>query len=390
MFTNIWNKIKGRRAQKAPRLAPLCQGHEETKRLAATNAAVDVDRLLWAIRRAGDAVATVSNDGKQEKGKGPMNPTSDQQVSWPTPPQVPLEEQSASNFPRFLELPRELRSLIWQNALDEPRLIYVHLGIPGMGAVAAIDRFVMNANYLVEKRTPRSNLLHTCQESSEEVNRAERADHSRTAWLARLGRTQYNPTRADLVYLGGLRDAGRAPPADANRVIPLGLVSGNILPRVMLNADVFVDYFALRPDQQPKNPLEKSLADLRTLGNHYTPLLDDDPDGLLRPVLPESMVFMLGNTRLTWDIASPCTVPGHNQSFIASCCIHYDHLEIISDSDMDGWMNGNLAHYDAQESFRIRMELVPAIRAIFAGWRGQPGVATQVPRLFFARIRPSE
>lgn len=389
MFTNICNKIKGRRAQKASRLAPLCQGHEETKRLAATNAAVDVDRLLRAIRRAGDAVATVSN-GKQEKGKGPMFPTADQQAGWTPPSQISPEEQPAHSFPGFLELPRELRSLIWQNALDEPRLIYIHLGIPGMGAVAAIDRFVMNANYLAEKRTPRSNLILACQESSEEVNRADRQDPSRTAWLARLGLAQYHPTRADLVYMGGLRDAGRTPPADANRIIPLGLVLGNVLPRVMLNADVFVDYFAPRPDQQPENPLDKALADLRTLGNHYTPLFDDGHDGLPRPMLPESMIFMLGNTRLTWDVASPCTVIGHNQAFIASCCIHYDHLEIISDGDMDGWMNGNMGRYDAQERFRIRTEIVPAVRAIFAGWRGQPGVATQVPRLFFARIRPSE
>lgn len=283
--------------------------------------------------------------------------------------------------------------MIWQNAMDDPRLIYIHLGIPGTGAVAAIDRFIMNATYLAEKRHPRSGVILACKESREEVNRVsriERDDASRTAWLARLGLTQYRPTRADLVYMGGLRDGGRAPPADSNKIIPLGLVLGNVLQRVMLNADVFVDYFAPDPSRQPENPVDKALADLRTLGNHYKPLFADDPHGLPRPVLPESMVFMLGNTHLKWDIASPCTIPGHSQAFIMSCCIHYDHLQIIADDDMDGWMDENLVQYDARESSRIRVEIVPAIRAIFAGWQDQHGVATQVPRLFFARIRPSE
>lgn len=393
MFSNIWNKIKGRRTQKVPRLAPLCHGHEETKRLATTNAAVDVDRLLRAIRRAEDAVATVSN-GEKGKGKGPMkSSTSGQQVGWPTPSQVPPEEQSASNFSRFPELAPELRTMIWQNAMDDPRLIYIHLGIPGTGAVAAIDRFIMNGTHVAETRHPRSGVILACKESNEEVNRVnrvERNDASRTAWLARLGLTQYHLTRADLVYMGGLRDGGRAPPADSNRIIPIGLVLGNVLPRVILNADVFMDYFAPDPSRQPENPLDKALADLRTLGNQYKPLFADDPHGLPRPVLPESMVFMLSNTNLKWDIASPCTVSGHSQAFILSCCIHYDHLQIIANDDMDGWMDENLVHYDARESSRIRMEIVPAVRAIFAGWRGQPAVVIQVPRLFFARTTPSE
>lgn len=56
---------------------------------------------------------------------------------------------------------------------------------------------------------------------------------------------------------------------------------------------------------------------------------------------------------------------------------------------MDAWMDANLGEYDADRANRIRDETVPSIRAIWAGWRSRPDIANQVPRLFFARIRPS-
>lgn len=309
--------------------------------------------------------------------------------------QVPPGEQSSATFPRFSELAAELRTMIWQHAMDDPRLIYIHVGIPGSGVVTTFDLFIMNRNYLVEARNPRSNLLDVSSESSAEVRRMERGDASRTRWLDILGLAQFYPTRADLVYIGGLRDGGRTPPSDTNKIIPLSFVLGNILPRVMVNADVFVKYFDPDENQEPENPIDKALADLRTLPNQYAPLFADGPDGLPRPRLPESMVFMLDNFHLKWDIASPCTVSEHREEFITSCCIHYDHLEITADEEMDNWVEDNLVRYDDdlagdRSNWRIRMEIVPAIRTIWAGWRSQPDVATQVPRLFFARIRPSE
>ncbi|KAG6357557.1 hypothetical protein INS49_013434 [Diaporthe citri] len=325
-----------------------------------------------------------------------LTPTSNQQVSSTmSQPQAPPGEQSNATFPRFSELAAELRIIIWQHAMDDPRLMYVHLGIPGTGAVTTFDRFIMNGNYLAATTNPRSGLIDACSESSGEVHRIESWDTSKVRWLGMLGLTQYYPTRADLVYMGGLRDGGRTPPADANKIIPLSLVLGNILPRVMVNADVFMKYFDPDENQDPENPIDKALADLRTLGDQYAPLLADDPNGLPRPRLPESMVFMLDNFHLRWDIASPCTVPEHREEFITSCCIHYDHLEIVADEDMDNWMEANLVQYDDdlagdRSNWRIRMEIIPAIRAIWAGWRSQPDVATQVPRLFFTRIRPSE
>ncbi|KAK7699286.1 hypothetical protein SLS64_011744 [Diaporthe eres] len=310
-------------------------------------------------------------------------------------PQVPSGEQSSDTFPRFSELAVELRIMIWQHAMDDPRLIYIHLGIPGSGAVTTFDRFILNRNYLAETRNPRPSLLDASSESSAEVRRMEEGGASRTRWLGLLGLAQFHPTRADLVYIGGLRDHGRTPPGDTNKIIPLSLVLGNILPRVMVNADVFVKYFDPDENQDPENPIDKALADLRALGDQYAPFFADDPSGLPRPRLPGSMVFMLDNFHLRWDIASPCTVSGHREEFITSCCIHYDHLEIIADEDMDNWMDGNLVQYHGdlagdRANWRIRMEIVPAIRAIWAGWRSHPDVATQVPRLFFARIRPSE
>lgn len=396
MFSIIWIRMTGRRTQKSPRPAPLRRGHEETKRLTATNATtVDIDRLLRAIRQARRVVITLAK-GEQPAGNVSLKPNSNQQVSSTTSqPQVPPGGQPSATFPRFSELAPELRTMIWEQAMEDPRLIYVHLGVPGTGAVTTFDCFIMNSNYLDEAGNPRTSLLDTSSESSAEVLRIERGDASRARWLGMLGIAQLYPTKADLVYLGGLKDLGRTPPADTNKIIPLSLVLGNILPRVMVNADVFVNYFNPDPGQEPENPINKALADLRTLDNQYAPLLADDPNGLPRPRLPESMVFMLGNFHLRWGIASPCNVPEHQEEFITSCCIHYDHLEIVADEDMDNWMEDNLVQYNDdlagdRPNWRIRLEIVPAIRAIWAGWRSQPDVATQVPRLFFARIRPSE
>ncbi|KAI7777951.1 hypothetical protein LA080_002863 [Diaporthe eres] len=309
-------------------------------------------------------------------------------------PQVPSGEQSSDSFPRLSELAAELRTMIWQHAMDDPRLMYIHLGIPGSGAVTTFDRFILNRNYLAETRNPRSSLLVASSESSAEVRRMEEGDASRTRWLGLLGLAQFHPTRADLVYMGGLRGGEQTPPADTNKIIALCLILGNILPQVMVIADVFVKYFDPDENQDHENPIDKALADLQTLDNQYAPFFADDPSGLPRPRLPESMVFMLDNFHLKWDIASPCTIPEHWEELVTSCCIHYNHLEIIADEEMDNWMGDHLVQYNDdlagdRANWRIHMEIVPVIRAIWAGWRRQPDVATQVLRLFFARIRPS-
>lgn len=360
----------------------------------ATNAAVDVDKLLKAIRQAGGAVVTVAKGIDQETGKAPIGSASGQQVSSPSVPQSPpAEEQSdGSTFPRFPELAGELRAMVWQQALNDPRLIYVHLGVPGSGASTNFDGFVMNRAYLTET-DPYPSLFNASGESRQEVL-LPTWDVSRTNWLGRLGLTQFHPNQLDLVYISGLRDGGRTPPLDINKIIPLSLVLGNVLPRVMVNGDIFVRYFSPDPDRQPEDPMAKALADLRALGSQYAPLFANDPAGLPRPRLPESMVFMLDNFPLKWDIVSPCDIPGHREEFIASCCIHYDHLEIIADSDMEEWMDANLVRHNDdtardRANWRVRMEIVPAIRAIFTGWRNQPDVITHVPRLFFARVKPS-
>lgn len=209
-----------------------------------------------------------------------------------------------------------------------------------------------------------------------------------------LGIVEFNPTAADLVYVGGLRDQGQTPPADTARIIPLCLVLGNIIPRVCVNGDVFASYFdrgnETDEDQAPENPIEKGLASLRALNTQLAPLFADTPAGLPSPRLPASMVFMLDNLPLRWAITSPCTNPAHNRIFILSCCIHYEHLEIIPDAGMDAWMDANLEQYGEDRANHIRAEIVPSIRAIWAGWRNRADVAAQVPRLFFARIRPSE
>lgn len=398
MFSNIWNKLKGRRAQKAPRTAPLCQGHEETLRLTATNAAVDVDRLQRAIQRAGGVVVTVSDGGKQEKGKEPLAPASNQQVgSTVAQPQAPPpEEEEGESFPKFPDFVSELRCMIWKEAINDPRLIYIHFGIPGARTPTRFDRCILNRNHLAETRNPRRSVFNTCCEGRGECRRTARpdSDHSRYRWFRLLGLGRLKPTRSDLVYVGGLQGQGRVPPADTSRIIPLALALGDVLPWVMVNADIFVNYFNPDPSRQPENPMDKALADLRalpTLGSGNLHMFADNAQhGLPHPQLPETMVFMLDNFRLKWEIASPCTVPGHNEDPETSCCIHHDHLEIIADEKMDDWMDENLGQYDDRASFRIRMEIVPAIRAIFAGWQSLPGVATQVPQLSFARIRPSE
>lgn len=281
--------MKGRRGQqKVPRLAPLCQGHEETKRLAATNSAVDLDRLLRAIRQAG-GVVTVSNGGQQENGNDPLETTSNQQVgSTASQPQAPPPGgQSSLTFPRFSELAPEVRSMIWQDAINIPRLIYIHIGIPGTGAWSVFDRFILNMNYLAETENSLSSLFSTCRESRGELRRAARPgpDPSRARWADMLGLAQLRPTGADLVYMGGLNDLGRTPPADTNRIIPLALVLGDVLPWVMVNADIFVSYFNPDPNEQPENPTDKALADLRALGNAYAPQAARE-DGLHAGQLP--------------------------------------------------------------------------------------------------------
>ena len=291
-------------------------------------------------------------------------------------------------FSLFRNLPPELRAMVWRRAMGNPRLIYVHLGVPGAGAFARFDRFIMNRAYLLENNQP-SGVLSASHESRAEALRDARRDVSSINWLGMLGLTEFNPTGWDLVYLGGLRDGGQRPPTDMNRVIPLSFVLGNVLPRVCVNGDVFVRYFAPDQNQQPENPIDKGLADLRALNSAFAPLFADTPAGLPNPRLPETMVFMLDNYHLRWGIVSPCTEPGHRVDFITTCCIHYDHLEIVADENMDAWMDANLAQYDADRANRICMEIVPSIRAIWIGWQTRPDVAAQVPRLFFASIKPS-
>lgn len=253
----------------------------------------------------------------------------------------------------------------------------------------------MNRNHLVETSQP-PGVLCASQESRAEALNGTRRDVSSINWLSMLGILEFHPKASDLVYLGGLRDQGRTPPADMNRIIPLSLVLGNILPRVCVNGDVFARYFAREVNETgdedpepPENPIEKGLASLRALDSQFAPLFANTSAGLPRPRLPETMVLMLDNFHLRWGIMSPCTNPAHSQAFNVACCIHYEHLEIVADGDMDAWMVVNPGAYDADRANRIQAEIVPSIRAIWAGWRSRSDVATQVPRLFFARIRPS-
>lgn len=91
-----------------------------------------------------------------------------------------------------------------------------------------------------------------------------------------LGILEFHPTAADLVYLGSVQDQGRDPPADTNRIIPLSLVLGNVLPWVCVNGDVFVKYFArddLNGNEPPENPIEKGLTSLRALNTQFAPPL---------------------------------------------------------------------------------------------------------------------
>lgn len=315
-------------------------------------------------------------------------------------------DQEGEVFLLFLNLPPELRIMIWRLAIPDPRLMYVRVSVPGPGAFTRFDRFILNREHLTEVSSHPPGVLYACHESRAEALRGAQRGPSSVNWLSTLGILEFHPTADDLVYLGGLRDQGRTPPADTDRIIPLSLVLGNVLPRVMVSGDVFLRYFARannnnnnnnpHEDQDqapppPENPIEKGLASLRALNTEFAPLFADTQAGLPSPKLPESMVFMLDNFSLRWGTGSSCTVPGHTRwRSIFRCCIHYDHLEIIADGDMDAWMDATLAsQYDADRANRIRMEIVQPIRGIWAGWRSRPDIVARVPRLFFARIRPS-
>lgn len=301
------------------------------------------------------------------------------------------QHEEGEGFSLFPNLPPELRALIWRHT-TEPRLIFILPGVPRAGPLTRFHRVVMNRAHLVETNQPLS-VLCACHESRHEALTGAQRDLSSLNWLSILGILEFNPTAADLVYFGGLRDQGQTPPADTDTIIPFCLVLGNILPRVCTNGDVFASYFdrddETEEGQPPENPIEKGLASLRALNAQFAPLFADTPAGLPSPRLPESMVFMLDNLPLRWAITSPCTNPAHNRVFILSCCMHYDHLEIIPDADMDAWMDANLEQYDEDKARRIRTETVPSIRAIWAGWRSRSDIAAQVPQMFFARIRPS-
>lgn len=209
------------------------------------------------------------------------------------------DDQKGENFPLFPDLPPELRVMVWKHAVGDPRLIYVQVSFPGSGEFARFDRMLMNRNHLVET-TQTPGVLYVCQESRAEALDGTRRDVSSINWLSMLGVLEFHPKASDLVYLGGLRDQDRTPPADMNRIIPLSLVLGNILPRVCVNGDVFARYFARevnKPDDEdwepPENPIEKGLASLRALNSQFAPLFANTAAGLPRPQLPESMVLML-------------------------------------------------------------------------------------------------
>lgn len=322
---------------------------------------------------------------------------------------MPQPPNPGDTFPRFPELAKELRDMIWQHASDEPRLIYIHLSVPISDPTPnPYDLYIMNRTYLADAAQSRRSLLAACSESRHEVLRHEalRAsgadDAPRENWLNTLGIAHLRPTGADLVFMGGLGSGGQSHPQDAATIIPLCLLLGGVIPQVMLNADIFASFFGPQSGRQLGNPVETALADLRAgPGAPFAALLDDDDDdtaGLPPPRLPERIILMLDNFRQRWYFASPCADPGHSGGLlISSCCIHYEHLEITADEDMDDWMEANLTeHYDGddlsrgQKNRRIQKETVPAIREIWAGWLRQPDIAAQVPRLFFARIRPSQ
>lgn len=322
---------------------------------------------------------------------------------------MPQPPNPRDTFPRFPELAKELREIVWQHASNEPRLIYIHLHVPSSAPLPApFDRYIMNEAYLADAAQSRRSLLLACSESRDEVLRDEalRASGAGGApgvnWLNMLRIAHLRPTGADLIYLGGLWSGGQSHPEDADTIIPLSLLLGDVISQVMLNADIFASFLNPQSGRQLGDPVETALADLRAgQGAPYAALFannNNNTAGLPQPRLPERMIFMLDNFRQRWYFATPCADPGHSGGRLeSSCCIHYDHLEIIADEDMDDWMEANLSeHYDGdglsrgQKKGRIRRETVPAIRHIWAGWRSQPDIAAQVPRLFFARIRPSQ
>ncbi|KAI3390770.1 hypothetical protein diail_8680, partial [Diaporthe ilicicola] len=283
-------------------------------------------------------------------------------------PQVSAEQQDS--FTIFSRLPAELRTKIWRHAGLEPRLAFVLLGMPtqtwvttpnidmiqGIGTV--FYRAFMNRVHLNETNTRRS-LLSASQESRHEILQATITDPSSMNWLERLGLAEYNIMRHDLVYLGGLSNGLSGALRDMESVIPLSLVLGNVLGRVMVAGDVFVRYFQPYIFHQPENPINKALSDLRQFGANYAVLFGNT--GLPHPRLPGSMVFLLDNVDLEWaPDASPCTVPSHTErAYIdrSSCCIHHDHLEIIEDARMDEWMNINFERRPDGSHIRLSQHL---------------------------------
>lgn len=175
-------------------------------------------------------------------------------------------------------------------------------------------------------------------------------------------------------------------------IIPLSLVLGNVVSRVLVNGDVFVRYFAPYEGQPPESPLTKAIADLHGMGPNYARLFADALWGLPQPCLPRTMVFMLSNDLLEWEPQPPCTMLGHHEQVFMgrdSCCIHYEDLEIIPNTAMDHWLQANLVgHNDPVLERRVRMDIIPWIRHIFAGWLRHPDLVPHVPQLFFARIKP--
>ncbi|KAJ0120848.1 hypothetical protein J7T55_015583 [Diaporthe amygdali] len=321
-MSNVWEKL---------RRAPHARGNKENIRLIAVE---DLERLLQVFKLEGGTVARLPSAGQHA-----------------LPRLTPGQEYAA----------------------QQPRLAFVLLGMPtptwlntnGIDLVNNIDsmfwRAIMNRVYLLEA-DPRRSLLAASHESRNETFRATSTGSVRSNWLNRLGLAPIRLNYSDLLYLGGFSQGAHGALRDMQSIIPLSLVLGNVVSRVLVNGDVFVRYFAPYEGQPPESPLTKAIADLHGMGPNYARLFADALWGLPQPRLPRTMVFMLSNDLLEWEPQPP---------------------------SMDHWLQANLVgHNDPVLETRVRMDIIPWIRHIFAGWLRHPDLVPHVPQLFFARIKP--
>lgn len=422
----LWKKLTTRQEKLLVRRAPEPRGFKETIRLVDSSAygSDDFGMLLKAIKLAGGTVGRA----KQQvcatytgmASACSLLLASEQQVG-SNLPLTPRYRQVGGSFTLFNSLPAELRAKVWQHAglQLQPRLAFVLLDMPTQAWMeqawrgtndirnveTTFDRVIKNRIHLIETDLPRSNLLASCREGRREVLRATTADPAFVEWMKRLGLAHFNINSNDLLYLGGFSQGAEGGSRDADRIIPLNLVLGAILPKVLVRADVFLEFFSMARFQsagqpisvgQPTDILNEAVADLQGLGATYARLFANNPSGLPQPRLPGTIIFMLSNGFREYSPDfSPCTIPGHREQVSRgreSCCLHYEHLEIIPEEDIDGWMDAHLLQSSVnliapQSHWYLRHKTVPGIRHIWASWRSHPNAVPHIPRLLFAWIK---